>query len=475
MSPSGAALPRSTLSLQARLLATVLGLVGLVWLAVAVATWYDTGHELDELLDAHLAQAASLLVMQRLEELEGDNFPPPPTLHKYQTRVAIQVWHEGRLVVRSTNAPEAPLGFGEAPGLRTSVIDGEAWRVLTTPGREPDVLIHVGELESARHDILLASLRSIAWPMLLALPLLALGIWWAVRGAVRPLRQLGQAVALRRPQALQPLSAHAVPPEVAPLVTALNGLFERMSDLLESERRFTADAAHELRTPIAAIRMQAQVAQGATREPERTQALAATLLGCDRAARLIEQLLQLARLEGEVARGGPVDPAGTVSADLTATALGLMADLELQAQVRGQSLALLAPGPVHVPMPGALLQVLLRNLTDNALRYSPDGARVQLSLEGPAPGQVAALIVEDGGPGLPPEAMARLGERFFRVLGTGQTGSGLGWSIVKRLARLYGLSLSVDRSPVLRSLRVTLIWIDTPRAGIEVGQSAGLH
>ena len=308
---------------------------GWLWLS---STWYDTGHELDELLDAHLAQAASLLVMQRLDDLEGDNFPPPPTLHKYQTRVAIQVWHEGRLVVRSTNAPEAPFGFGEAPGLRTSVIDGEAWRVLTTPGREPDVLIHVGELESARHDILLASLRSIAWPMLLALPLLALGIWWAVRGAVRPLRQLGQAVALRRPQALQPLSAHAVPPEVAPLVAALNGLFERMADLLESERRFTADAAHELRTPIAAIRMQAQVAQGATREPERAQALAATLLGCDRAARLIEQLLQLARLEGEVARGGPVDPAGTVSADLTAAARGLMAELELQAQVRGSVL-----------------------------------------------------------------------------------------------------------------------------------------
>jgi two-component system sensor histidine kinase QseC len=126
-------------------------------------------------------------------------------------------------------------------------------------------------------------------------------------------------------------------------------------------------------------------------------------------------------------------------------------------------------------MPGALLQVLLRNLTDNALRYSPDGARVQLSLEGPAPGQVAALVVEDGGPGLPPEAVARLGERFFRVLGTGQTGSGLGWSIVQRVARLYGLSVSVDRSPALRGLRVTVIWIDTPRADIDVGQSAGLH
>jgi two-component system sensor histidine kinase QseC len=230
-----------------------------------------------------------------------------------------------RLVVRSTNAPEASLASGDVPGLRTSMVEGDAWRVLTTPGREPDVVIHVGELESARHHILMASLRSIGLPMLLALPLLALGIWWAVRGAVRPLRALGQAVAARRPQALQPLSVHAVPREVAPLVTALNGLFERMTDLLESERRFTADAAHELRTPIAAIRMQVQVAQEAPSDAGREQALAATLQGCDRAARLVEQLLQLARLESEASYGeGPVRP-GPSSADMAAIARALVA------------------------------------------------------------------------------------------------------------------------------------------------------
>ena len=350
------------------------------------------------------------------------------------------------------------------------MIQGESWRVLTTPGREPDVVIHVGELESARHDILVASLRSTAWPMLLALPLLALGIWWAVRGAVRPLRQLGQAVAARRPQALQPLSARAVAPEVAPLVTALNGLFGRMADLLESERRFTADAAHELRTPIAAIRMQVQVAQGASTEPERAQALAATLRGCDRAARLVEQLLQLARLEGEAARSGQLDPAGLAPSDLTSAARGLLAELEPQAHARGQQIVLLAPGPVPVSMPVALAQVLLRNLTDNAMRYSPQGARIHVSLQGQAAGQVAALVVEDSGEGLPPEAQARLGERFFRVLGSGQTGSGLGWSIVQRVARLYGLAVSVDTSPALGGLRVTIVWPDASFRDIDVGQ-----
>lgn len=466
MSPSAAATAKSGLSLQARLLATVLGLLGVVWLGVAVSTWVDTGHELDELLDAHLAQAAALLVTQRLDDLEGDNFPAPPTLHKYQTRVAIQVWHEGRLVVRSGNAPEAALGRDDRLGLRTSMVQGETWRVLTTPGREADVVIHVGELESARHDILLASLRSIAWPMVLAFPLLALGSWWAVRGAVLPLRRLGQAVAARRPESLEPLSVASVPPEVAPLVDALNDLFERMTELLASERRFTADAAHELRTPIAAIRMQAQVAQGASAEPERAQALAATLMGCDRAVRLVEQLLQLARLEGEAVRGGQAGNAGNGPCDLTATARGLLADLEPLAHERGQSLVLRAHGPVSVPMPLALAQVLLRNLIDNALRYSPPGAQVQLSVQGQAAGRFATLVVEDSGPGLPPEALARLGERFFRVLGTGQSGSGLGWSIVQRLVRLYRLDLTVDRSVALGGLRVTLDWPD-PSQSVE--------
>ncbi len=463
MSPSAAAVPKSGLSLQARLLATVLGLLGVVWLGVAVSTWMDTGHELDELLDAHLAQAAALLVTQRLDDLEGDNFPAPPTLHKYQTRVAIQVWHAGRLVVRSSNAPETALGMDDRPGLRTSLVQGETWRVLTTPGREADVVIHVGELESARHDILLASLRSIALPMLLAFPLLALGIWWAVRGAVMPLRRLGQAVADRRPESLEPLSVVSVPPEVAPLVDALNDLFERMTAMLASERRFTADAAHELRTPIAAIRMQAQVAQGASAEPERAQALAATLKGCDRAVRLVEQLLQLARLEGEAARGGQAGPggdAGNGPCDLTAMARSLLADLEPLAHARGQSLVLQAPGPVSVPMPLALAQVLLRNLIDNALRYSPPGAQVQVRLQGQTSGRGATLVVEDSGPGLPPEALTRLGERFFRVLGTAQAGSGLGWSIVQRLVRLYRLNLTVDRSVALGGLRVTLVWSD---------------
>jgi two-component system sensor histidine kinase QseC len=440
----------SQLSLQTRLLILVLGLVGLVWVAVAVSTWYDTEHELDELLDAHLSQAASLLVTRSLDDLEGDNLPAPPSLHKYQARVAFQVWHQGRLVVRSANAPDSPLGHATAPGLSRRRVSGADWVVLTTPGREPGMLVCVGELESARRHIQLASLRSVVWPMVLALPLLALGIWWSVRASVRPLNALGRGVASRHARDLEPLSAAGVPPEVRPLVEALNTLFGRIAALLASERRFTADAAHELRTPIAAIRIQAQVAQGAQDEESRARALAATVAGCDRAKRLVEQLLQLARLEGDADSAGD----GADSCDLAAVAQLVLAELEAGAHARRQELVLDNAGPVVLPLSPPLAEVLLRNLVDNALRYSPAGACVRVAvIDAPVP----ALVVEDSGPGMPEDTLARLGERFFRVPGTGQEGSGLGWSIVQRIARLYRLGVNVDRSP-WGGLRVAVTW-----------------
>ena len=458
MKPADAVPPeRQTWSLQARLLATVLALLVSIWLLVTALTWYGTRHELDELLDAHLAQAAALLVTQRLDDLEGDDFLPPPTLHKYQSRVAVQVWHEGQLVVRSTNAPAAPLAGNGQPGLSTTEVGGQRWRVLTTPGREADVMVHVGETIDARNHILMAVLRGTLGSLLLGLPLLALGIWWAVRGTMRPLRQVGRDVAARRPAALDPLPLAGVPPEVRPLVESLNELFGRMVQLLESERRFTADAAHELRTPVAAIRMQAQVAQGARSQSERDEALAATVQGCDRAARLIDQLLQLARLEGEAETGG-APAAAAAQSDLRAVAQGLLGDMASAARARGQSLELVADIAAPVPVPAALVAVLLRNLLDNALRYSPEGATVRVTVCPARAGAPASLSVEDSGPGLSPEAQARLGERFFRVLGTGQSGSGLGWSIVARLARLFGLSLETGRSDDLGGLRVTVKW-----------------
>ena len=438
-------------SLQGHLLSLVLGTVVIVWLATALLTWRDVRHELDELLDGHLAQAAAVLVVQQAQELDDDaDSVDAPSLHRYAPKVTFQVFHEGRLMLRSANAPLEPLltpGDSFKTGFADVQIDGKQWRVFATQGAENDVQVYVGEEMESRTSILSAVLRGTLYPMAVALPLLALVLWWAVRSSLQPLHQLGNTLSQRRPDALKALELEGVPSEMTPMVQALNGLFERIEVLLESERRFTADASHELRTPIAAIRAQAQVALGEAEDAPRRNALRNTLLGCDRAIHLVEQLLTLSRLDASAAP--PM-----VRLDLTALARQVVAETAAPAITKRQVLEFDGPAPCPVQGNEALLSILIRNLVDNAVRYSPTAASIQISVHA-AQGQVT-LTVQDSGPGLSDADLARLGERFFRVTGNTEPGSGLGWSIVQRIAAVHRVALTVDRSDALGGLSVSL-------------------
>jgi len=441
-------------SLQGRLLLLVLSGVALVWLVTSVLTWYDVRHELDELLDGHLAQAAALLVVQQAQEIEPDDDREldAPTLHRYAPKVAFQVFHEGRLALRSANAPVAPMVEAAQQfksGFKTVQLQGQAWRVFAAHGAERDVQVYVGEQIGSRNDILWAVLRSTLWPMLIALPLLVGAVWWAVRLGVQPIRRLGRVLAERQPQALSPVTLTKAPSEMAPMIAALNGLFERIGQLLESERRFTADAAHELRTPIAAIRMQAQVAMGEADDALRQHALQGTLEGCDRATRLVGQLLSLSRLEA-------VESPAMADVDLRALAQRVVAELAPKAIGKQQSLEFEGSEPCVVPGNETLLAVLVRNLVDNAVRYSPPAARIQVSVR--RQGAQVVLGVEDSGPGLDAADRQRLGERFFRVTGSLESGSGLGWSIVRRIAAVHRLKIDVGDSTALEGLAVRVIY-----------------
>jgi len=444
---------RGAPSLQRRLTGLVLGLVAAVWLGTALRTWVDTRHELDELLDAHLAQAAALLVVQQLGEPDDDApAVDAPVLHGQAPKIAFQVFHEGRLALRSANAPALPMGRpgeGFRQGFRSVRIGDTDWRVFAAYGAERDIQVYVGEQQRSRADILWALLRGSLQPLVLALPLLALAIWWAVYRGLAPLRKLGQTLARREPQALQPVQVPGAPAEMQPMLAALNALFERIGRLMESERRFTADAAHELRTPIAAIRAQAQVALAEPDEGARRHALQATLQGCDRAARLVEQLLTLSRLEAAEA-----PPLATL--DLSGLVQGVVAELAPQALQRHQQLALDAAPICRVRGEATLLVVLVRNLVDNALRYSPARAQVRVAVG--VQGGTVTLVVEDSGPGLAEADLPRLGERFFRVLGSAQPGSGLGWSIVQRIAQVHGATVQAQRSATLGGLLVSVQW-----------------
>lgn len=448
-------------SLQARLLGLLLLMVTLVWLSAAILTWRDASDELDELLDGHLAQSAALLIVQQANRDTGESDDHgddssrerenAPTLHKYAPKVAFQVFHEGQLSMRSANTTSAPMSTKIRGFSTVRLPDNSQWRVYGAQGNEGDVQVFVGELIQSRESILWAVLKAVLMPLMYALPALAVVGWLAVRNGLAPLRHLSQALAQRQPQALDPVVLQDVPAEIDPVVKSLNALFERIQSMMASERRFTADAAHELRTPIAAIRTQAQVALGAGDDAaQRKHALLYTLAGCDRASHLVEQLLTLSRLESS----SSAPPSGLV--DLAGVARRVAGELAMTALDRAQELELEAPEHAYVGADDMLTSVLVRNLLDNALRYSPESARVSLSVMSEA--NQVILRVEDSGAGLSEADMARLGERFYRVLGTGQTGSGLGWSIVRRIANVYHARIEVSRSIKLGGLCVTVCW-----------------
>ena len=436
-------------SLQSRLLWLVLGVVTLAWLLALAATWTDARHELDELLDSHLAQAAALLVVQQSPEVgEEEHRPDAPSLHRYAPKVAFQVFHEGRLTVRSANAPDVPLVNHELQlktGFATVLHEGATWRIFTARGAENDVQVYVGERLDSRNAILFAVLRSVLWPLIIVLPVLALAVWWAVRLGLIPLHQLGNLLAHRRPEALEPLSVKGMPKEMLPMVASLNGLFKRIATLIDNERRFTSDAAHELRTPIAAISAQAQVALGEPNDAMRRRALLQTLAGCDRASRLINQLLTLSRLEsGSTTELVPVDLA-TICRDVLA---------ELAPISLGKSQALEFEGLSKCMVLGdaTLLRVLIRNLVDNAVRYSGLNAQIVTRLVGE--NDTFFLVVEDSGQGVSGEERAKLGTRFYRKAGFAESGSGLGWSICERVCRVHDFTLLAEPSTELKGLRV---------------------
>ncbi len=445
--------PRKQPSLQNRLLLLVLGFAVAVWLGAAVITWRDAQHEIDELLDGHLAQAAALLLVQA--QGDHDDVSDAPVLHKYAPQVVFQVFVEGQLITRSANAGQQPLSQRDEGFSTVRREDGELWRVVSAHEKHHDITVLVGEKVKSRRAILWALMRSLLQPLLLALPLFGLALWWSVRKGLAPIRALRDTLERRAPHTVEPLLLARMPRELAPLVQTLNGLLERIDQMVQIERRFTADAAHELRTPIAAIRAQAQVAMGAGEdEAERNHALQTTLAGCDRASHLIDQMLTLARLEA-----APAVQAGDV--DLSGVARRVAGELVHTALRRKQEISVLADVACPVAANELLLGVLVRNLLDNALRYSPDGARVELTVNANAPGVV--LTVQDSGPGMTQEAIAHLGERFFRVLGSEQTGSGLGWSIVRRLLAVFGAQAQIGRSTELGGLSVAVRWPAQPR------------
>jgi len=423
-------------SLRARLFVFLLALAGIAAGAVAGATYVAVRGEIDQLFDYQLRQMA-LSLRDQGEIAAGD----AAALSDEDLDFVVQIWHIDGRVVYSTRAHRA-LPSRTVLGFADLLVEGVRWRSFGVAAR--DRVIQVAQPVAIRQGLAArAALRSLL-PLVAVAPLLAAALWWLIDHSLKPLSRMAQRLREADVATLQPLPEAGLPEEVAPLVKSLNAMLLRLAESFEHQRAFVADAAHELRSPLTALTLQARLLQRAGEdEAARGVALEALVAGIERSKRLVEQLLTLARQEPGAA---PVPMAPVALAPLLRQGL---ADAAALAQARGSRLSLqVAEGleAARVQGDAAALAVLLRNLVDNALRYTPEGGEVQVSLG--AAGERLRLRVDDDGPGIPAAERERVLERFVRGSGAAEaSGSGLGLAIVRSIAQRHGASLRLAESP----------------------------
>ena len=419
----------------------------LAFAALQAAVTYRTARaETEALFDAQMQRIALSLSGSLGAGALSDDAPAAET--PAAREMIIQIWRaDGVMLYRSPQGrllpPQTVIGFSD------TVAGGEPYRIYAL--RTATQVVQVAQQTEARGRMAgQLALRAVL-PVALLAPVLMLIVWWVVGRAIGPIERVRRQVAARRPDDLAPLPTAGLPAEVRPLVGEMNGLLTRLSAAWDALTHFTADAAHELRSPLAALRLQAQSLQRAPDDATRAIATERLLAGIDRATRLVEQLLALARQEGAG------EGAELVSLDLTALARNALADAEPEAARHAIALTLDAP-TAHVVLRAdeAALAVLLRNLLGNALRHTPPGGQVRVGVREEA--SVIDLTVEDSGPGIAPDERARVLDRFYRVPGTPGHGSGLGLAIVRAIAERHGAALTLDASPTLGGLRVMLRW-----------------
>jgi two-component system OmpR family sensor kinase/two-component system sensor histidine kinase QseC len=424
-------------SIRVRVLLALLGMLAVTALVMGGLTYRNVLAETEALFDYQLRQMAlSLRDQGEIASAQAN------TLNDEQLDFVVQIWTaDGRVIypprLRSDLPTRALLGFADI------AVQGTTWRTFSVATSER--VIQVAQPLQIRQKLAAdAALRSVA-PLFLIAPALALLLWWLAARALAPLQRLTDGVKARDEQSLQPLPMAGLPDEVAPLVAALNGLLQRLGDSLGAQRAFVADAAHELRSPLTALKLQMQLLLRSPDDAARSDAARALTEGIDRAARLVEQLLTLARAEP----GAPT--VAHTSVDLGELVRAAVAETVPFATARGTTLELIADAPVPMQGDAAALTALARNLADNAVRYAPPGSRVELRLFDDA--GVPTLQVDDAGPGIAPADRERVFDRFYRHAAGDEPGTGLGLAIVRSVAERHGATVALGESP-LGGLRV---------------------
>jgi two-component system OmpR family sensor kinase len=435
---------RVTHSLRGRLLWFLLAAITIAAVAQASIAYRTALNDADQIFDYHMQQMAlSLRSRVPLTSTEDANADTPISGND---DLVVQVWSpDGVRVFRSASHAHLPqravLGFSNVRA------NGTTYRIFSiqTDNQTVQVAQDLAVRRSMASNLALRTLGPIAVMM----PILMLVVWWVVSGSLEPVARVRKQVASRQADDLSAVSEAGLPDEVRPLVQELNLLFGRVRTAFDAQQHFVADAAHELRTPLAALKLQVQSLERSDSPDAKRVAVARLTAGIERATRLVEQLLVLARQEASAAGGAPrqqVDIAGAARravAELASVAAAKQIDIGLQradsAEVEGQ--------------PDALM-ILLRNLVDNAIKYTPEGGTVDVSVVAEA-GSVT-VTVEDSGPGIPPAERERVFDRFYRVPGSDVKGSGLGLAIIKSIAERHGATLALGESKRLGGLEATV-------------------
>ncbi|WP_263068287.1 quorum sensing histidine kinase QseC [Enterobacter huaxiensis] len=432
------------LSLKLRLTLLFLILSLAAWFAASLVAWQQTTHKLDKLFDTQQMLFAKRLLTMELDELhapERMREVPKKAKHGHldDDALAFAIFSaDGSMILNDgENGRDIPYHY-RRDGFDDGRLqdDSDEWRFLWLTSPDGKYRVVVGQEWEYRQDMALDVVSSQLTPWLVALPVMLLLLILLLSRELKPLKKLATTLRSRSPDATDNLPTEGVPTEVRPLLDALNHLFTRTREMMSRERRFTSDAAHELRSPLAALKVQTDVAQLYLDDPQaQAKALAQLHAGIDRASRLVDQLLTLSRLDS-LDNLDDVEPIAI--ADLLQSAV---MDIYHPAQQAGIDIRLNVNAP-ESKRPGQqlLLSLLVRNLLDNAIRYSPKGSVVDVTLN------ARGFTVRDNGPGISSEALARIGERFYRPPGQDATGSGLGLSIVKRIAALHGMRVSLKNA-----------------------------
>ncbi|ALV61671.1 MULTISPECIES: ATP-binding protein [Burkholderia cepacia complex] len=432
-------------SLRRRLLLWLVPTTLLIGVIASAATYWGALTEIDELLSDQLKAVARHVIVDangRLS-LTGVRQSDDASLSGQQSHgVLLEIWR-GSGVLFSTD-PDSSLPPPRGPGLADVAGQGQLWHTYVY--RSGDTLIRVAQVQRARWEAIAEIAMHLLWPVLSLLPVLALFLWFGVGYGLRPLREIASTLKQRDADNMQSIDTATLPNEVRPLVDSINDLLSRLDLSFATQKHFIADAAHELRTPIMGLGIQAELLPHAQSSHERDAIVAQILTGTSRLAHLAEQLLTLARLAPE-ALVAPFE-----KLDIASIALSVVSDRERVAEAHRVDLGLVAAHAVIVCGNHEELRILISNLVDNAIRYAGAGACVDVVVR--SEGAHPMLEVQDTGPGIPDVELTRVWERFYRGAGQVSSGTGLGLSIVQRIAEHHHAEMRMANRTDTRGLSV---------------------